>query len=383
MITISDKSLCCGCTACMNVCPSQCIVMRRDREGFDYPVANPDRCVGCGLCERICPVLNPRDVSEPLSAYAARSEEFLKGSSSGGVFPSLAGKVIADGGVVYGAVVNEDVTVGHADAEDMAAVERMRGSKYVQSDLYGTFEEIGYYLSEGRKVLFTGTPCQVAGLKAYLDKDYEGLLTAECACHGVPSPGLWEKYVEAVGRKNGFKVRDVNFRDKSEGWRKYVLAYKGGEREIKAGRDKDPYMLLFLQDMTLRPSCYRCPSRNGRSGADITMADLWDVKAVAPAMDDDRGVSLVLANTEKGLGALDLPGLELNSVEMDKAVRNNGGFAENVAVPERRTEFFKGMHSATDIIRYMKGFVVRKPLPQRLCRGVRSMLAEIKRRMKR
>lgn len=367
----------------MNICPSQCIVMRRDREGFDYPVANPDRCVDCGLCEKVCPVLNPRKSSEPLSAYAVRNEEYLMGSSSGGFFQSVAGKFVAEGGVVYGAVVNEDMTVGHADAEDMAAVERMRGSKYVQSDLYGTFEEIKYYLSESRKVFFTGTPCQVAGLNAYLGREYEGLLTAECACHGAPSPGLWEKYVDAFGKKNGFKVSEVDFRDKSGGWRRYALAYKGEGHEMRVGRDKDPYMLLFLQDMTLRPSCYRCPSRNGRSGADITMADLWNVRETAPQMDDDRGVSLILINTEKGRGALEESGLGVKTIDKDRAVKYNGGFAESIEVPERRGEFFKGMHSAPDIIRYMKGFVVRKSVLKRLYRYVRSMLAEMKRRMKR
>lgn len=150
MITISDKSLCCGCTACMNACPAQCIVMRRDREGFDYPVANPDRCIGCGKCEKVCPVLNPRQPAEPLCSLAARSDEYVSESASGGVFPAVAAKVIEAGGVVYGAVLNEDMTVCHADAEDMEAVGRMRGSKYVQSDLYGTFEEVRYYLGEGR-----------------------------------------------------------------------------------------------------------------------------------------------------------------------------------------------------------------------------------------
>ena len=144
MIKISDKSLCCGCTACMNACPVQCIVMRRDREGFDYPVANPDRCIGCGKCEAVCPVLHPSDVVEPLEVLAARSGEYVAASSSGGVFPELARIVLDDGGVVFGSVMNDDMTVGHADAEDMAGVERMRGSKYVQSDLYGTFEEAKY-----------------------------------------------------------------------------------------------------------------------------------------------------------------------------------------------------------------------------------------------
>lgn len=380
MIKITDKSLCCGCTACVTACPAQCIVLRRDREGFDYPVANPDRCIGCGKCEKICPVLNPRETVKPLETLAVRNEAFLDGSSSGGVFPSLAEKVLEDGGVVYGSVVNDDMTVGHLDAEDMAGVDRMRGSKYVQSDLYSVFEEIGDHLSDGRKVLFSGTPCQVAGLKSYLGNKSEGLYTADCACHGVPSPGLWEKYVKALEKAEGNKIKHVMFRDKSRSWMHYDFVYDAGNGEVRRPYMKDPYMALFVQNMTLRPCCYSCPVRGGRSGSDLTLADMWSVGALIPELNDDKGVSLVLLNSENGRKMLAETGLEARSVDPLQAFRNNGGFAESVEKPERREEFFKGHHSAPDLIRYMKGFVMRKPLHVIVYRSLRSALSNIKRR---
>ena len=379
MIRITDKSLCCGCSACVNACPTQCMIMRRDREGFDYPVANPDRCIGCGKCEKVCPVLNPRQEREPLEALASRNDAYLECSSSGGVFPMVAAGVIAEGGVVYGAVLDDDLTVGHADAEDMSSVQKMRGSKYVQSDLYGTYEEARFHLQEGRKVLYTGTPCQIAGLKAFLGSDPDGLITMDCACHGVPSPGLWEKYVKALGKSHGETISDVRFRNKSHSWMHYDFTYKAGTSEVRMPYARNPYMMLFLQDMTLRPSCYRCPARDGRSGSDLTLADLWNVKAAVPEMDDDKGVSLVLVNTEKGRQAV--AGIPSVKVDGNVAIKNNGGFAASVAMPEKRAEFFKGYHSAADLIRYMKSFVVRKPVHIRIYRSLRKWLSNIKRRI--
>lgn len=379
MIKISDKAKCCGCTACMNVCPVQCIVMRRDREGFDYPVANPDICISCGKCEDVCPMTRTRSEERPLKTLAARVPEFMAGSSSGGVFPVLAQKIIDGDGVVYGAVLNPDLTVSHTDASDMQGVERMRGSKYVQSELYASFEEVKYELGEGRKVMFTGTPCQIAGLKSYIGKDDPNLLLVDCACHGVPGPGLWEKYVKALSIKYGIQIKDIRFRGKDRSWRKYDFVINDADRSIPTPHHKDPYMLLFLQDMTLRPSCYQCPFRKGGSGSDLTLADLWNVAQVAPEMDDDKGVSLILVNTEKGKEAI--AGLAVKEIDPVLALKRNGAFADALQVPQRREEFFRGMHSAKDIIKYMKGFVVRPPLHKRIYRSIHTMLSKIKRRI--
>ena len=381
MIRISDKAQCCGCTACMNICPVQCIVMRRDREGFDYPVANPDLCISCGRCEDVCPMLHKADSAGPLKTLAARDAEFVGGSSSGGVFPVLAGKIIDEGGLVYGAVMNPDLTVSHTDAGDMQGIERMRGSKYVQSELYASFEEVKYELGEGRKVMFTGTPCQIAGLKSYIGRDDANLLLVDCACHGVPGPGLWEKYVKALSEKYGMAIKDIRFRGKDKSWRRYDFVVNGAERSIVTPHQKDPYMLLFLQDMTLRPSCYRCPFRQGGSGSDLTMADLWNVAETAPEMDDDKGVSLIVVNTVKGKEAI--AGMTVKEIDSLLAFKRNGAFAHALEVPQRRDEFFQGLHSAKDLIRYMKGFVVKTPRYKKIYLSVRTMLSKIKRRIMR
>ena len=383
MIRISDKSLCSGCTACVCACPAQCIVMRRDREGFDYPVANPDLCLKCGLCERICPVLNPQEKVEPFAAYAARNEYRLDGSSSGGVFPLIAEKFVEDGGEVCGAEYEKYCKVVHSLAERIEDVERFYGSKYSQSELYSIYDDIRSELEDGRKVLFSGTPCQVAGLKAYLRKDYAGLYTVDVACHGVPSPGLWDKYREALEDKYQSRLMRVDFRDKSQSWRHYNIRYvfvHAGTKVVP--RMKDPYLALFLQDMTLRPSCYECRFRNGSSGSDLTLADLWSVEQSCPQMNDDRGASGVLINTDKGRELFEgvVEDLAVCEISVDDVRKENGGFSGPVEVPEKRAEFFKGVHSASDLPRYMARYVVRKPLIYRVYRSVRGFLSQIKRR---
>lgn len=379
MIRITDNSKCTGCTACVTSCPVQCIVMRRDREGFDYPVANPDICIGCGKCESVCPVINPLEQVKPIAAYAVKIEEFVSGSASGGVFPYIAGRIVDEGGVVFGAVLNDDMTVGHEEAETRGEIDMMRGPKYVQSDLYSVFEDVRTYLSEGRKVFFTGTPCQVAGLNSYLGCRYDGLLTADVACHGVPGPGLWARYVEALARKYNDDVSSVSFRDKSRGWMHYGFTIKVPTSEIYTPYMDDPYMALFVQNMTLRPSCYTCKARCGRSGSDITLADMWTVGSLLKDWDDDKGTSLVIANTEKGMKIVS--GLQGREVPFETAAAGNGGFAGDVEMPGRREEFFQGYPFAKDLISYMKGFVVRRPVHVRVYRKVRSALSKLKRRI--
>lgn len=381
MIRVSDKQKCTGCTACMAACPAQCIIMRRDRQGFEYPMANPDLCLNCGKCEKVCPVLNPLETASVRSSYAVRVSEYVAESSSGGVFPALAKNVIANGGVVFGAVLNPDMTVGHAEAEDMAGVEAMRGSKYAQSDMYDSYSEARQYLEDGRSVMFTGTPCQVAGLNSFLGKSYDNLLTVEMVCHGAPSPGLWEKYVQTLGQKYGSTITDVKFRDKSHGWRHYGFTVTAGNDRISVPYKEDPYMMLFLQDMTLRPSCYNCPAKCGKSQADITLADLWNVAEVASHLDDDKGVSLVLTNSSNGEAALKAACGSLESVDFAVASLKNAGFHDEVKVPERRDEFFAGMHSTKDLRSYMAGFVVRKNPFVDCYQRLHTFLSKIKRRI--
>lgn len=383
MINITDKSSCCGCTACVSICPVQCIVMRRDRkEGFDYPVANPDICIGCGKCDSVCPMQNPAAPKKPLSVYAALSDKYRKGSTSGGVFPLIAESVLADGGIVYGASMNDDMVVEHIEADTTDGLDRIRGSKYVQSELYSAFEDIKGYLSDGRKVLFSGTPCQVAGLNSYLGGKSENLVTVDMACHGVPGPGLWEKYVAALEHKYGAKVTRTEFRDKSRSWRHYdfkiCLSHEDGQTVCHSTPFiKDPYMALFIQNMTLRPSCYSCKAKNGRSGSDLTLADFWGVCEVMPEVDDDKGISLILANTEKGLDIIRNNSSILKEVDADVIEIRNSGFKENIPIPERRDEFFSGLHSVKDVHEYMSGFVVRKSWLDKRISGFKRIISKI------
>ncbi|MBR5569241.1 MAG: Coenzyme F420 hydrogenase/dehydrogenase, beta subunit C-terminal domain [Bacteroidales bacterium] len=379
MIRISDKSLCCGCTACATVCPAQCIVLRRDREGFDYPVANPDLCINCGKCEKVCPMQQLSKPSETTAVYAVRAEAHLGESSSGGVFPVIAGKMIEEGGVVFGAVLEPDKRVAHYEASTMEELQKMRGSKYAQSDLYSTFEDIAYYLKSGQKVLFSGTPCQVAGLLNSLGGPQENLLTVDFACHGVPSPGLWEKYVKALEASKGSQLKEVKFRDKSEGWRHYCFRYD----DVSVPYVDDPFMALFVQDMSIRPSCYSCRFRAEGSGSDLRLADLWSVSKAAPEFDDDKGVTAVFVNTEKGAAALEVlkKTALVKQIDENMAKEDNGGFAAVIAVPEKREEFFKGVHSTKDLIAYMSTYVVRRPMHIRMYRSVRKRLSQIKRRI--
>lgn len=197
MISIKDKKACCGCGACVQRCPKQCITLHEDSEGFLYPVADASVCINCGLCEKVCPVINQHTAHEPLQTFAAKNpnEAVRAASSSGGVFTMLAERVIKSGGVVFGAAFDQQWKVVHTCATTIGGLQKFRGSKYLQSQTNNTFKEAEAYLKQGRQVLYSGTPCQVAGLKRYLRKDYDNLLTLDFICHGVPSPGVFRTYL--------------------------------------------------------------------------------------------------------------------------------------------------------------------------------------------
>jgi hypothetical protein len=216
-----------------------------------------------------------------------------------------------------------------------------------------------------------------------LRKDYDGLYLVDVACHGVPGPGLWEKYKSVMEARIGSKLKTVKFRDKSDGWRHYNIRYVFQDKDVLVPRMRDPYIALFLQDMTLRPSCYDCRFRSGGSGSDLTLADLWSVENVCPQMNDDKGVSAVLINTAKGRELYGSIADKLVSCEiaLEDARKENGGFIGAIALPEKRTEFFKGVHSAVDLYKYMAGYVVRKPILVRMLRNVRRGLSKLKRRI--
>lgn len=374
MHPINDKRTCCGCEACAAICPKQCIRMEDDDEGFRYPVTDPSVCIDCGLCERICPEQQPAAARTPMECYAARARdaETCASSSSGGIFPLLAAETIRAGGVVFGAAFTPEGEVVHRKATTLEEIRPLTKSKYVQSRLDGCYNEVAALLREGRRVLFTGTPCQIAGLYAFLrGRHSELLLTAECLCHGAPSPGLWRRYLREIG--SGRRILRIDFRDKSRGgWRDYALTLhtEDGIRSLPAR--KDPYMQGFLGELTLRPSCYACPFKSGRSGSDLTLCDLWNVAEAAPAFDDNRGVSLVLANSAAGAERFRALDTEHAALRYDGHVRaRNGGFSEQVAAHPLREAFFRELARTNSVVALLRR-TIRPTLWQRLRRRFRK-----------
>jgi len=305
MIEIKEKYNCCGCGACIQKCPKQCISLKEDHEGFLYPNVNKSLCINCHLCEKVCPVLNKKNNKKPLIALASinTNENIRLKSSSGGIFTLLAEKIIAKGGVVFGAAFDKNWEVHHEEASAIEDLCKFRGSKYVQSRIENSYKRAEYLLKEGKNVLFSGTPCQIAGLKCFLQKEYSNLTTIDFICHGVPSPGIWKWYLQnQIYTITPSKLKNINFRDKTLGWREYQLAFQfKSTNSFSSSNSSNGYMLAFLNDICLRPSCYKCPTKSGSSHSDITIADFWSIKSFNIDMDDNKGTSLVLINTNQGL----------------------------------------------------------------------------------
>lgn len=347
MIEVKDKKDCCGCSACAQICPKQCIQMRSDDEGFDYPFVDTARCIDCGRCDKVCPIQNAGVAKRPLKVYASknRDEEVRQESSSGGVFTLLAESVLNRGGVVFGVSFDKDWNAVHSYAESRDGLAAFRGSKYVQSRIGTSYADVKKFLKEGREVLFSGTPCQIAGLRRFLGGECRNLLTVEILCHGVPSPAVWKRYLDC--KKKEYRcgeISRINFRSKGNGWHRYsvTMEFKDGTRYERFHK-RDPYFKYFLKNLYLRPSCYACRCKNGRADSDIVIADYWNIKNVLPEYDDDKGVSLMLINTERGLSLLASVASGIDCVETgyDECIQRNGGFSEHISVHKGRWKFFR------------------------------------------
>ena len=342
MIQILDKYNCCGCNACVQKCPKQCVSMREDEEGFLYPEVDFDKCIDCHLCEKVCPCLNIERSQEPLSCYAAMNfdEKIRKQSSSGGIFTAIAERVIADDGVVFGACFDNSWQVVHAYAQTQDELASFQGSKYVQSRIGETFKQAEFFLKEGRKVLFSGTPCQISGLNHYLRREgYKNLLTIEVACHGVPSPMIWREYIESLHFTN---IGAISHKDKSTGWRGYSFTVKNTEGKLlftERARE-NIYMMAFSRNLTLRPSCFYCPAKAGKSRADVTLADYWGIEHLVPNMDDNKGTSFISGNTEKGKVFIDKLNVKIESTNYKKSIYYNSCIINSTELPTERQQFW-------------------------------------------
>ena len=350
MIELFDKKKCCGCGACMQICPKNCITMRADNEGFLYPVVDTSVCVQCGACEKVCPFNSVYEQQKPISTYGVinTNEQIRLTSSSGGAFTALARTILRQNGVVFGACFDKDYQVVIAYAEDEDSLEAFKGSKYVQAQVGESFSKCKFFLNQNKIVLFSGTPCQISGLKHFLKKDYDSLYTVDVVCHGAPSPMVWETYLNWCKRQNlGLSsVRNIFFRDKCSGWKGYSFTIKGQNCTLSTPYKYNPYMKAFLWDVILRPSCYECKAKAGASHADLTLGDFWGVDRIMPSVDDNKGVSLVLANSIKGKELLNKT-VELNvfDTDYDKAVYYNSAIVNPVKPHPKRNYFFKNFRS--------------------------------------
>ena len=339
---------CTGCGACVSICPKQAIAMQPDEEGFLYPKVDGEACISCDLCEKRCPAgrETPEHHARLLGAQA-KDETLRRQSSSGGVFTLLAREVIREGGVVFGAAFDENMRVEHVGAFDETELSGMRGSKYVQSDAADAIGNAVSLLKREIPVLFSGTPCQINGLLAALGgTKTDKLLTVDFVCHGVPSPGVFASYLKELEKKQGSRVAAYAFRDKRLGWKNFsaVAAFENG-REHAGTQTTEPYLYGFLQNLYLRPSCHACSGLRGEHhAADITLADLWGADALFPERDDDTGLSLVMANTQKGRQALEACGAQLNAFpvkRLEGMARVNPSLFTPVKPHEKRAAFFK------------------------------------------
>ena len=344
MIEIGKKEDCNGCHACTNICPKNCISMIVDNEGFWYPKVNEELCVECNLCNKVCPIINTPKRNNNTLAYACKSKDEVvrSESSSGGIFTLLCEYVINNNGVVFGAAYNEEFNVSHCYVETIEECAKFRGSKYVQSIIGDTYRTAKEFLNKGRVVLFSGTPCQISGLRSYLMKDYENLYLIDIACHGVPSPNVYRKYINKISKLNSTKIINIQFREKSNGWKDYNFKVTFEDGEFKNKRVENKYMKGFLSDLFLRPSCYECKFKKPITSADITLADYWGVENIHKEFDDDKGISLVLVNTNKGAKLLNNISNNMKIIETnyDYAIKCNPSIVKPVDKNIKRDKFF-------------------------------------------
>lgn len=300
---------CFGCSACRNVCPHDAISMQSDIYGFMTPMVDAHKCVNCGLCDKVCPALKQHKGNLPLNSFAAYVKAKDNGdlSSSGGVFLVIAKTIISEDGSVFAASFDDTLHLHHHSAETSRELKEMCGSKYVQSDIGETYKEAKKSLQSGRKILFVGTPCQVSALRNFLQHDYKNLYTIDLVCHGVPSPGVFEGYIQYVEKLRGRKVSDFTARDNREGWDnrfRSTIRFKDGKEEYNSMLS-NLWNRVFFSEMAIRQCCDHCPFATMQRQGDLTLGDFWGIERINSTFFNREGTSLVLVNTEKGKALFD------------------------------------------------------------------------------
>lgn len=341
-----EKKYCTGCSACHDICPNNCIEMRTDNEGFLYPYIIKENCKSCDKCLQVCPATKNKKsmFREPQCYIAWNCDDNIRAlSTSGGLFSAMADKVISKGGAVVGAAFDQSFHLRHTVANNWQDCLLMTGSKYLQSDTRGIYRQVKDYLNNGSRILFTGTACQVAGLNAFLNKEYDLLITCEIICHGVPSPEVFKKYLFYLETKIKDKVVYYQFRSKKHGWSKLAVSVKYAKGKIKTYRTRYcPYHTWFGRHFSVRPSCYQCLYRDINRVADITIGDFWGIERYRLDIDRDKGISVVLANSKKGLCCLNeiKEKLYIEQCPFDWVLGKNQYLIKDYPIPVKREAFF-------------------------------------------
>lgn len=343
----TDKAQCSGCYACCNICPVDAIRMKVNEEGFWYPSVDETACIHCGRCIQVCQIDNskPPKVDMDTEAYACMNLDNGKrlASSSGGIFIELAQYVISHDGIVFGAAFDKDLKLRHTYASTMEGCRAFMGSKYLQSQIGRSYSDAKRFLDQKKMVLFTGTPCQIHGLKLFLGREYANLITADLACHGVPSPAVFDKYISDLEQQHHGKVTSFYFRSKKKGWNNFCteVHFDTQEQRIQS-HNECPFDKGFLTNLYLRPSCYVCKNKGDNRYSDLVMGDYWGIEKVHKEMSDDQGVSVLFVRTEKGRHIFDAIKGNFKCLNGDDSY----GYTENIAISKpvpmnpHRDDFF-------------------------------------------
>lgn len=379
------KISCCGCHACFNICPVGAIQMQPDKEGFLYPMIDEEKCVKCGKCASVCQMINlEKSASGKIrEAYAYINPDLGErlSSSSGGIFIQLAKYVISKGGYVFGAAFSDDMNVRHMQTADMTGCRMLMGSKYVQSAIGKTFKEAQEALKAGKLVLFTGTPCQIHGLKLFLKKDYDNLFAVSIVCYGVPSPLIFQKCLTELEKEKKTMVKSIRFRNKKKEYRGSYIEYRFENGKVfSCPLDKDTYIKGFFSNLYLRPSCHYCINREGNSFSDLMIGDYWGIDELDPDLDDGKGASVVLVYTDKGEDffkkATEAKGAK--KVDGKGVIQHNPRIINSVEKNKNRELFFESLEKNNTSVRNL--ILKFRHTPSRWVRfrdGIRNWFHEI------
>jgi coenzyme F420-reducing hydrogenase beta subunit len=362
---------CFGCMACYNICPVNAIKIIEDEEGFLRPKIQEDKCIGCKKCTSVCAAIEDverdnKTFEQQTYACWNKDKDIRRNSTSGGLFTVIANNILKENGVVFGASFDNKLNVIHSAIDNKKDIVKFRGSKYVQSNIGSTYKESKEFLDKGKSVLFTGTPCQIAGLYKFLGKEYHNLYTCDLICHGVPSPKVYKSYINYMENKYKSPIKNINFRDKKTGWKVYSVQinFQSGKTYTKSNLE-DPYSRGFLRDYFIRPSCSNCQYTNINRNGDITIADFWGYKSTNEKdFNDDKGISLAIINSKNGerLFQLCKNDLVYFKRDIDEAIKGNRCLSSCFPPSPKRKEFWEDYNSKP--FKYViKKYMYAEPVP--------------------